>query len=57
MVAEPRAGQGFEFSRRFHLKEDWSAVDQARGLGMDSPVGGGDGAGEKTRAKIANGID
>ena len=43
LMGEPRAAEGCEFGRGFHLKQHWSTVDEACGLGMNSPGGGGDG--------------
>ena len=42
-MAEPFAGEGFEFGRWLHLKQNWSAVYDADGSGVDSPGGGGGG--------------
>ena len=42
-MGEPGAGEGFEFGWRLHLKQDWGAVHEASGLGVDSPGGGGGG--------------
>ena len=51
LVCEPRAGEGFEFSWRLYLKQDWSAVHQASGLGACGPGGGGGGEGGKDEKK------
>ena len=39
----PGAGEGFDFDRRLHLKQNGSAVDEEGGLGLDGPGGGGGG--------------
>ncbi len=39
-MGEPCAREGFQFGGRRYLKKNWSAVEQARGLGLDGPGSG-----------------
>jgi len=38
-MAQPGSAEGFESRWRFHFKQDWTAVDEARGFGMGGPGG------------------